>query len=481
MHTFYRLPHQEREDTTRFLSLLTRIVTDKSSIFNLGRESESSEWSIARAPGRMDVMGGIADYSGSLVLQHPIQEACHAAISKKVSSVKGAGKITIVSRSAEGGSNSRSSTFTAPLSDLFPLLGYAEAHSYFKSNPDSSWAAYIAGCLLVVSKEENLSISFQDFDVSILISSDVPEGKGVSSSAAIEVATMSALCPAFGLVMDGCRLATLCQKVENLVVGAACGIMDQMASALGNENSLLALLCQPATVQGTLNIPSGLAFYGIDSGVRHSVGGSDYTSVRIGAFIGLRLASDKASRPIPYLVDIPPSSWTSKFESCLPSEITGEEFLNRYTHLDPVTTVERSRSYAVRVPATHPVKEHSRVSLFKQLLMGDQSEDQRRLLGELMMQSHESYNDCKLGSSATDRLVEMAREAGAAGLPIYGAKITGGGSGGTVCILASRDEQGRLAVQAIADRYGQEMSIKPKIFHGSSPGAVEFSSFRVKF
>jgi hypothetical protein len=65
-----------------------------------------------------------------------------------------------------------------------------------------------------------------------------------------------------------------------------------MASALGEEGQLLALLCQPAEVQGCVNIPQSIQFWGIDSGIRHSVGGSDYSSVRVGAFMGLRIASE---------------------------------------------------------------------------------------------------------------------------------------------------------------------------------------------
>ena len=83
----------------------------------------------------------------------------------------------------------------------------------------------------------------------------MPEGKGVSSSAAIEVATMRAVAALLDLELAGDELARLCQMAENTIVGAACGIMDQMTSALGRENELLALRCQPATVEGFVPIP----------------------------------------------------------------------------------------------------------------------------------------------------------------------------------------------------------------------------------
>ena len=475
MKILCQLPHQDRDDTTSFLALLERMAQSELKV------TDNAEWHVSRAPGRMDVMGGIADYSGSLVLQAPISEACHAAITIQAAAPQ-EGRLRIVSHT-DGG---RSSSFATLLSDLFPRnqrkgISYEAAQSYFK-NDSEPWAAYVAGCLLVLSKEEPEVFLFsREVDINIVISSDVPEGKGVSSSASIEVSTMMALCSAYGLVLDGCRLATLCQMVENRVVGAACGIMDQMASALGEEGKLLALLCQPATVQETLSIPSDIAFFGIDSGIRHSVGGSDYGSVRVGAFIGLKLVSEEASKQIPYLVKIAPSEWAAKYEPSLPVEISGTDFLDRHEHLDSVTSVDRSKTYSVRVPATHPVQENFRVQTFQELLKegGRASKDRLEVLGELMYQSHESYNRCKLGSTGTDRLVEMAREAAGRGEPVYGAKITGGGSGGTVCFLVSGD-RGREVVEEIAQRYGEEMALKPKIFAGSSPGAVAFGSFRVQ-
>ena len=98
--------------------------------------------------------------------------------------------------------------------------------------------------------------------------------------------------------------------------------------------------------------------------------------------------------------------------------------------------------------------------------------NRRRLeMGELMYASHASYSACGLGSDGTDRLVELVREAGpAAGL--YGAKITGGGSGGTVAVLGRADAG--AAVASVARRYGQETGPRVYLFAGSSPGACQF-------
>ncbi len=144
-------------------------------------------------------------------------------------------------------------------------------------------------------REKGVLFGKDGYGYSLLISSEVPEGKGVSSSAAIEVATMQALAAAVDLMLEPRELAMLCQKAENLVVGAPCGVMDQMASACGKKGELMAMICRPAEVIESVPIPSGVAFWGVDSGIRHSVGGADYGSVRVGAFMGKKIIKDNAA------------------------------------------------------------------------------------------------------------------------------------------------------------------------------------------
>src|SRR4051812_40720299 len=141
---------------------------------------------VARAPGRLDVMGGIADYSGSLVLQRPIAEATFAAVQRIDSDVLeivsvGRPPYTIAIDRLRGHSNAER---RARLGG--PVDGYADARSLF-TTPQEQWASYVAGPLLVLMRERGLTFSG---GLRIVIASDVPEGKGVSSSAALETALM---------------------------------------------------------------------------------------------------------------------------------------------------------------------------------------------------------------------------------------------------------------------------------------------------
>ena len=180
----------------------------------------------------------------------------------------------------------------------------------------------------------------------------------------------------------------------------------------------------------------------------------------------------------------------------LPAHLSGAEFLARYKGTtDQVTRVNPERNYAVRVPTAHPIYEHHRVRRFAELLsrglppwaphgvastaahgatpLQTQSASEQRLqqLGTLMYQSHESYSACGLNSEGTDLLVKLVREAGP-GAGLYGAKITGGGSGGTVAVLGTRTAGPGIAM--VCEKYAREVNHRPYIFAGSSPGSAAF-------
>jgi L-arabinokinase len=409
----------------------------------------------------------------------PTAEATLVALQKDADRV-----VRLVSLGADR--NDRAPDFEMPLSDFERgdgPIGYAEARDYFRRDPTRHWAAYAAGTLLVLMRERRVRF---DRGVRMLIGSDVPEGAGVSSSAALEVAAMQAVAAAFGVALDPPETALLCQKVENLVVGAPCGVMDQMTAACGLGDRLLALLCQPARLEGMVGVPAELRLWGVDSGLRHCVAGADYGSVRVGAFMGYRMIADLAGLSVEpgepvriddevwggYLANVGPDRFEKEFADELPERISGRAFLGRYGGTtDPVTQVQPDREYAVRVPTAHPIYEHARVQRFAELLAVPVNETRLIELGQLMYSSHASYSACGLGSEGTDLLVELVRQAGPKE-GLYGAKITGGGSGGTVAVLARCGAD--QAVQAVAGRYARQTGRPKRIFAGSSLGAAAF-------
>lgn len=428
---------------------------------------------IARAPGRLDVMGGIADYSGACVLELPL--ACSTAALLQWQDTP---RCEIATR--RGGE--RWHGFGVDL----PLDPPAALAAWFARRDTDRWASYVVGvvqyCLSRAAREGRAVPA----GLRLLVDSTVPEGRGVASSAALEVAVGAAIAAGCGSTIDPTDLAAACQAVENHVVGAPCGIMDQMTSACGRRDRLLRLRCQPGTIEGYVDIPDGYRFYGIDSGISHVVAGADYGTVRTAAFMGYRMiaaaAGFKAVRDGSrvrvddprwggYLANLTAGE-LSDVGAALPEEMSGAEFLARYDGLtDPVTQMRAERRYPVRQATQHPVREHERVRRFAELLGALAEQPGAAVeLGRLMHESHKSYGACGLGSDGTDRLVELVAEAGPE-RGLFGAKITGGGSGGTVAVLATRGAE--ALVRDVAARYGAETGRAAQVFTDSGPGAAE--------
>jgi L-arabinokinase len=198
---------------------------------------------------------------------------------------------------------------------------------------------------------------------------------------------------------------------------------------------------------------------------------------------GLRVAPGAPGEPLAvedtrwrgFLANVTPEELEGEFLDRLPEMLRGADFLTRYGgSADAVTRVEPERVYAVRAATVHPVYEHSRVRSFAELLRQPLTTASCERLGELMYASHASYSACGLGSEATDRLVSRVREAGAA-RGFFGAKITGGGCGGTVAVLGRRGAD----IAAIAAAFAAGAGFSPRVFSGSSPGSAAFGVIRL--
>lgn len=429
-----------------------------------------------QAPGRLDVMGGIADYSGSLVLQMPIAQTTKVKIR-----LTDSGILDIHSDNKD----EKVHHVKVKLADLMPdgTVNFEIANKYLRTLHGGFWAAYVVGCFLVIADHAGLALTGAE----IKITGQVPLGKGVSSSAALEMATLQALQAAYGLEFEGTTLPRLGQKAENLVVGAPCGLMDQLASYFGKRGFLLPITCQPDILHQPLELPEGISLVGIDSGVRHHVGGASYSDVRTAAFMGyamiaqykgvaakdLELARETGDwSKLPYggyLCNISPSDYEMNYRKVLPEKIYGRDFIERFkVSTDTVTTIDPAKEYRVKVAARHPIYENYRTSLYRMLMerMHDTAADRKTILwqlGELMYLCHASYNACKLGSTSTDDLVERVKQKQLKGAPIYGAKITGGGSGGTVIVLCD-GEEGVEKARQLARSYGNERAMELAFF-----------------
>jgi galactokinase len=274
------------------------------------------------------------------------------------------------------------------------------------------WLDYVQGITQVVRLAGHEIRGFE-----LRIESDVPPGGGLSSSAALEVSLLRALREAFDLKMDDVELALLGQKAENDFVGAPVGIMDQMAASLGDEKTALFLDTRSLHYE-KIPLPSEAELVVIDSGISHRHVGGEYRTrrqecERAAELLGVRQLRDLDTQDLWRLASLP-------------------EPLDRR--------------------ARHVITENARV---RSAVAALRERDLPRL-GKLLYASHESLrNDYEVSIPEIDRLVELAREEP----DVYGARITGGGFGGSIVIVARRGT-GRDLGERIVAKYADEMGEK---------------------
>ena len=434
---------------------------------------------ICRAPGRLDLMGGNVDYTGGLVFQRTIREATWAAVQRRPDH-----RIIFWNPQLAEANWQERVEF-----DCTTLTSEKAVKQLVNASAEVHWTAYVLGAFYWLRLHFPQQASG---GAAVFIHSEVPRNKGVSSSAAIEVSVMKAASACYGIDLRGIELAEACQWVENVIADSACGIMDQAASVLGDEQHVLPLLCQPCLPRPLVRLPDHLRCWAIDSGVSHQVSGVEYEAARAAAFIGYRMLCEWEKLPITrdegsriprftdprwcgFLSNVTPSEFRSCYESRLPELLSGNEILaSGSLHPDPFTSIRPEVDYRVRNCTRYAIEENHRIELFVELVVGATDRPTTaafRQMGELMFQSHWSYTECGLGNEATDQIVNLVRKHRGEDL-LFGAKITGGGAGGTVAVLGSKN--GEVAFRRVVSDYAQLKSFQPYVFEGSSLGADRF-------
>ena len=202
--------------------------------------------------------------------------------------------------------------------------------------------------------------------------------------------------------------------------------------------SLLPILCRPDLLDKPVPLPGDVLAVGWPSGVTHAVTGSPYGTARAASFMGKKILEISLGRTLAHLAELPPSLVRGFGDEVLPPSLSGGEFLTRHGSADDLLSrIDPERRYPVRSAVAFPVEENFRVGLAVQLLRGVEARDPHESLvavGELMYQSHTGYSSIGLGCPETDAMVEAIRKRGP-GRGFYGARVSGGGSGGTVVVL----------------------------------------------
>jgi len=259
------------------------------------------------------------------------------------------------------------------------------------------------------------------------IKSEVPMGSGLSSSAALEVSTASALAASSNLVIDRKELALLCQKAENEFVGARVGIMDQFVALFGEEQRALMLDCRSLEYK-QLPVPPSVRLVVCNTMVKHALASSAYNERRAQCEAGV----EHFARFLPHVKTL--------------RDVTLED-LETYGRDLPDVIYRRCR---------HVISENARVLAAADAL---ERHDLHRF-GQLMAESHISLrDDYEVSIRELDLMVELAT--GVAG--VYGARMTGGGFGGSTVNLVDAGHVDNFT-RTVAAGYEQSTSLKPEIY-----------------
>ncbi|HYO23934.1 MAG TPA: galactokinase [Lacipirellulaceae bacterium] len=348
---------------------------------------QEPRWVVA-APGRVNLIGEHTDYNAGFVFPLAIERYVVLAAAPPRDRVAGDLHVRVHST----------------------LLGETAQFALDALEPERrDWTSYlrgaIAGCM-----ERGMAPDALD----VLVDSNVPMGGGLSSSAALEVATATLMEAVTGHTLDPVDKARLAQHAEHVYANMPCGIMDQFSSTLGEAGKLLLIDCRSETADLVALDDPGIAVLVINSNVKHHLSGSEYPERRAACEQAAQLLGVEALR-----------------------DISTDELLARESELDPLL-FRRAR---------HVVSENERtIQAAEALQAGDWA-----TVGELMYASHDSLRlDFEVSCPELDALVEIAREIGAGG-GVIGSRMTGGGFGGSTVSLV---ESGRE--REIAENIGAE-------------------------
>ena len=349
---------------------------------------------IAHAPGRVNIIGEHTDYNEGFVFPAAINFGTWIAATKRADN-----DIVVTAMDYENQQNQFS------LSDI----NYDE---------EQGWANYVRGVVKVLKE------AMPDFGgANLLVTGNVPQGAGLSSSASFEVAILKALSALYELPLDGVQAALLGQKAENTFVGCSCGIMDQLISAMGNEGMAMLLDCQSLAIEHS-PLPDSHQIVIINSNVKRGLVDSEYNLRRQQCEQGASLLGVSSLR-----------------------EATMEMLEGAKAHMPEV----------VYRRAKHIVTENARTLAASQALKAGDIET----VSEAMAQSHISMrDDFEITVRPIDYLVEIIGEVlGKSG----GVRMTGGGFGGCVVALVPTDKV-EAVKQVVADKYSDETGYSADIY-----------------
>jgi L-arabinokinase len=437
---------------------------------------------VARAPGRLDVMGGIADTTGSRLVAAALHAG--AVVAAQPADDPRLRCLVLDPRTHE------------VIEDIRTLLpnpagGHAAARAAFDElacPPFSAVRCVLAGILARRAQAGTQFVGPAGWTVAV--SNPVPIGGGAGALAAIQVALARCLGALEAMELDPSSIVRTCREAQARFFDLPIGPLDPIVSLHGRPHDLIQFAAGADAVVEPLAAPEGTRFVGIDSQKRHDRAADKYRDVFASAAMGRRIIEAVirqdprgSGTTLRNLADIQPAEFVDRFRDTLPTRLRGRDYVRQFgENAVDGHRIDESAVYKIRSRVEHHVYENQRVHEFVATLVrarNNGTADALQHAGELMYSSHWSYGQrCGLGSVETDLLVNRLRQQGVA-RGIYGARVSGGGAGGMVTVFCADSAAAREAMDRVLDDYRARTGLDPVIHETGGEGALRVPVRRI--
>ncbi len=436
---------------------------------------------IAQVPGRLDIIGGICASCGGTVVQSPLAQGVMIAIQWRSDQ-------RILMRNLNL-NKERILTIEYRLDEVLRAAGeqdWISLQTLF-SAPEKRWSGHVLGAIAQLCARYPLQKGWPGFNVAI--SSSLPVGAGLGSSAALQAGLILTLREALNLPFDASETASIAAAIETEVMQQPGHPADYSAILHGQKNKLMVLHCQENSAPRFLDLPNGLQWATLDSGIRKPAEWQKQREFQAALHMGSSLLHEliRAGAPVSEgdveRTGVSRQVWQSHFKKRIPYRRTGEEFLGSpHVKMPAGVPIDPQKKYMPRSAVEYLIEENERARAFVSLFEErppDSTEQAWIEAGALLFASHDHY--CKMSGLVcpeADWLVEQARALGSE-RGIYGARAMPGGMGSSIVILAAANANDTLQnlVSQYQDRFGRPASL----LRGSAAGCLQSGVVTTQF
>ncbi|MBN1999080.1 hypothetical protein JW935_16090 [candidate division KSB1 bacterium] len=423
---------------------------------------------VVQAPGVMNVLGGFAESSGSMMLKSSVEKVTIAGVQKRRDR-----RIVI--------------KLLAPRTQVCPIIDLNLDDCFqsnkpitlnrlsrlFKNHPDKHWAVLPLGVLTVLLREK--LAEFQ-YGVTMGIQHNIPTNAGLCAFQALLSASSVAFNKIYKLALDDYQLMRICHIVYEYWKQAPSSLMDIYTTLAAEENKLLLLRSQPHELLDVIGIPEKYSFFTVHLNTGIKSIDTQALDAHISAHIAQKIIFHTIPEKLPFggfLCNIPVIKWRTQYQQLVPETIAGKDFLERYGAPKDKALIKSDRLYRPRLHAEQALLENERTENFTKLLSTYASSREFPVLqeaGRLLYESHDNLKFITPALEKVDYFMQLLKNSNFSHM-IMGATAGFPLSPDTVVIFAHI--KAKDIITNLMAQFRHEFGNDAQIFCGSSPGALK--------